>query len=169
MALSSVSADRRRRGQVEIELAGRRPGWQSVPVAGALPAAAEVRVAVRGTGEGTARLSEARVLSQPVLAANDPIAIAYPLHGECFDHQVYVRGFVRGAVAAGPTLAAVAGDPGAIDADGASRDVPEPAARGESLDGQDRGRQPVAAEMRRAPSRSKVHRASQPRIAGASR
>src|SRR5262249_18039909 len=124
----------RQRGDVSIDLRGRAAGWQSVPVVGALPAAANLKVAVAGGREGGARVSEARIASYPPLVAGGELAVVYPLHGECFDHQAYVRGFVRGGGDLRGASLTVNGkvQAGALDADGSFASVmPEPAsARG---------------------------------------
>src|SRR5262249_9381991 len=56
---------------------------------------------------------------------------AYPLHGECFDHETYVRGFARGGADLRGAALAVNGEPRprAVDADGSfAATVHEPAA-----------------------------------------
>src|SRR6185312_2431484 len=132
--VSSHDGSTHSRGEVHIHLAGLPAGWQSVPLGGALPPAREVTVTLQGDREGTARIGEARVLSLPALDAASDLAIAYPLHGECIDHQAYVRGFVRGAGDLGGAWLAANGQrrAGALDADGSfAATVAEPAvARG---------------------------------------
>ena len=134
LRVSSHDGSTHSRGEVHINLAGLPAGWQSVPLGGALPPAREVTVTLQGDREGTARIGEARVLSLPALDAASDLAIAYPLHGECIDHQAYVRGFVRGAGDLGGAWLAANGQrrAGALDADGSfAATVAEPAvARG---------------------------------------
>jgi len=120
ITVSTRATEGHRRGQVQIDLAGRAAGWQAVDLHGVLPAAPEMRIAVTGDREGLARVTEARVLSYPVLADGAEVAVSYPLHGECVDHQTYLRGFVRsGSVGRGARLALNNQErPGALDADG---------------------------------------------------
>ena len=61
------AARAQRKGQVSVDLDGRPAGWQTVPVAGVLPASSELRLRVTGDRESTAQVSEARVLSFPSL------------------------------------------------------------------------------------------------------
>jgi RHS repeat-associated protein len=95
VALTARSADSHRRVEVQVDLAGRAGGWQSVPLGETLPPGASVKLTVRPGRESQPRVSGARLLSYPVLSPDD-ITISYPLHGECFDHQAYLRGFVGG-------------------------------------------------------------------------
>jgi RHS repeat-associated protein len=133
ITLVSRNPKARERGEVSIDLRGRPAGWQSVPVGGALPASAAVKVTVAGGREVRPRLTEARIASYPALGGDD-LAIAYPLHGECFDHQAYLRGFVRGGGDLRRASFAVNGElrPGALDADGSFASVvaEPPPARG---------------------------------------
>jgi len=95
LSLSAWNRRTRERGELRIELGDKTVGWHTVALSGALPPAGGVDVVLRGVREGSARVAEARVISQPALSG-DELAVAYPLHGECVDHEAYVRGFVRG-------------------------------------------------------------------------
>jgi len=133
ITLTAKNPRTRRRGEVSIDLRGRPSGWQSVPVGGALPASASLKVTVSSGREGLAHLAEARIASYPALTTGG-LAIAYPLHGECFDHQAYLRGFVRGGGDFRRASLAVNGalQTAALDTDGSFASVVKepPAARG---------------------------------------
>ncbi len=119
-----------RKGQVEVDLKGRPAGWQTVPVAGVLPASSELRVRVVGDKESTAQVGEARILGFPALMSDVSLAVSYPLHGECSDHKTYVRGFVSGPGRLQKPKLLLDGQPatGKIDPDGSfEADVKEPA------------------------------------------
>jgi RHS repeat-associated protein len=123
-------------GRARVDLRGRPTGWQTVPVGGALPETPELNVVFDGQHETEPSLTEVRLLSYPPFVPSDTLAVAYPLHGECFDHVAYVRGFVpAGAAPAGATLE-VNGrvQPGALAPDGSfGAEVREPlSARGQS-------------------------------------
>jgi len=129
LTLTADGGKSRRRGQVRVDLDGRRAGWQAVPIAGVLPAAPAMRLRVQGDRERAAMISEARVVSFPRLSSPADLAVSYPLHGECQDHNTYVRGFVPG-FARGKRQLFVDGQlrPTQIDADGSfDANVPEPA------------------------------------------
>jgi RHS repeat-associated protein len=120
-----------RKGQVNVELAGRPAGWQTVPVAGVLPTTTgALRLRVRGDKESTGQVSEARVVWFPALTAQAELTVAYPLHGECQDHKTYLRGFASGTGRLQKPQLSVDGQPmiGKIDADGSfEANVEEPA------------------------------------------
>jgi len=127
---SATGARAGNKGQVRIDLTGRPAGWQSVPIAGALPATSELKVRVAGDRESTGHVSEARLHPFPALAAPTDLTVSYPLHGECQDQKTYVRGFVTGTTVAGKSQLYVDGQQvvGKIDADGSfEADVSEPA------------------------------------------
>jgi RHS repeat-associated protein len=134
LTVSANGAQARRNGKVQVDLDGRSAGWQTVPIAGALPTSSELRVRVLGDRESTGKVSEARILGFPALVSHAELAMSYPLHGECHDHKIYVRGFVSGPSRLQKPQVFVDGAPtsGKIDPDGSFEvDVQEPAtARG---------------------------------------
>src|SRR4029079_11280745 len=108
----------------------RPAGWQTVPVAGVLPASSELRLRVAGDRESKAQVSEARIQSFPALTSPADLTVSYPLHGECVDHKSHVRGFVSGSTRLQRPQFFVDGQltTGKIDPDGSFEvDVEEPA------------------------------------------
>jgi RHS repeat-associated protein len=131
--LAARRAETRHKAQVRISLEGMARGWHAVSLGAAFPATTSAELTVAGDREGQTRITEARLLSFPPLGAGTDLVISYPLHGECFDHQAYLRGFVRADKLAGAAFGAN-GEAlgGALDGDGSfATVVPEPSgARG---------------------------------------
>jgi RHS repeat-associated protein len=128
---AAADGGRGRKGKVQVDLQGRPAGWQTVPVAGVLPASSELRARVQGGRDSTGQVSEARIIGFPALTSHAELAVSYPLHGECNDHKTYVRGFVSGPSRLQKPQLFLDGQPtkGRIDPDGSfEAEVNEPAA-----------------------------------------
>src|SRR5262249_19103574 len=99
VTMQTVNAAEKATGpQVTVE--GLASGWHTVPLNRLAPGAA-VRVTWNAGREGAGLLSELRLTSSPLPDDRGrAIRVSYPLHGECVDHQAYVRGFVTGTGAA---------------------------------------------------------------------
>jgi RHS repeat-associated protein len=117
LTLSANNAGARRQGQVQVDLDGRPAGWQTVPIAGVLPATSDLRVRVRGGHDTIGQVSEARLQWFPALRSQAELALSYPLHGECNDHKTYVRGFISGPAHAPRPQYFVDGQPRLIEID----------------------------------------------------
>jgi RHS repeat-associated protein len=126
---ATVRADGKTSTAETIVADGLAPGWHGLPL-DRLPAGAGVRLAWEAGREGAGLISEVRLTASPApLGTPRELVVSYPLHGECVDHQAYVRGFVRGTTAepARPELVGEAS--AALGADGAfAFAIPEPPA-----------------------------------------
>jgi RHS repeat-associated protein len=96
------------------------PGWNRIALDDAPPRTEGLRIRFTGALEGAGAIGEVRVAASPAPREGGPrLVISSPLHGECVDHQVYVRGFVTPPDRAGVALS-LNGAPafGAVQADG---------------------------------------------------
>ena len=81
---------------------GLAPGWHTLPLDG-LPVGAAIQLKWNPGRDGTGSLDEVRLVSSPLpVGQRDRLTVANPLHGECVDHQAYVRGFVSPLEAGSP-------------------------------------------------------------------
>jgi RHS repeat-associated protein len=86
------------REHVSIDLRGLKAGWHRV-VLDALPPVESLSATIEGAGEIGVFLSEASLTGSPLPGARrSALRVAYPLHGECVDRQVYVRALFAGDV-----------------------------------------------------------------------
>jgi len=131
------------RGQrpARIDLHGLEVGWHRAEI-GALPVSDSVALTLELPGQktiGGAREGSVPTISEVAVTASERpdesderrLVVAYPLHGECVEHQARVRGFVRGPAGADAVLAFRAEGrrfDEAVGADGSFEiAVPEPA------------------------------------------
>jgi RHS repeat-associated protein len=85
------------RAQVKIDLGGLAPGWHKVAL-DALPPVETLTLALAGGTEGAPLISELMVTGSPLPAPTAPrLRVTYPLHGECVNHEVHVRGLATPA------------------------------------------------------------------------
>src|SRR6185503_15633749 len=74
------------------------PGWNRIALDRA-GAADGLSLRWKGAGQGgsksgTNEIVEVRVAASPIPTGGERrLHVSYPLHGECVDHQAYVRGF----------------------------------------------------------------------------
>jgi RHS repeat-associated protein len=94
VAVQALSADGKTSGQ-EVVLHDMKVGWHTLSLAGLPPGGAGLRLTWNPGREGTGLISEVRLATSPNPEGRGrAVKISYPLHGECVDHQAYLRGFV---------------------------------------------------------------------------
>ena len=87
------------RNRVTVDLGKLDPGWHKVAL-DALPPVDALTMGFAGGREGDAFISELAVTGSPLPApADQSLRVTYPLHGECVNHQVHVRGLAMPAPA----------------------------------------------------------------------
>ena len=92
--LFASTAQGKSSGKTSVDLSELSPGWHRIPLDHALPPSDSVHVAVRAAGEAVGSISEIRVTGSPLpVGRPQALTLVYPLHGECVDHNAYVRGF----------------------------------------------------------------------------
>ena len=97
LAITTVAADGRVSRAEEVESAKLTPGWNFLSL-DHLPRGAAVRLTWDAGREGEGLLAEARLVTSPEPAGRGRrLVVSTPLHGECVDHEVYLRGFLTGA------------------------------------------------------------------------
>ena len=129
----TLGSDKKVRAWRELASSGLKPGWHTLPLDG-LPAGAGVQLKWTPGRDGMGLLSEVRLATSPApYGQGQRMTVATPLHGECVDHQAYLRGFVSPMAGGNSPGSLFVGDQeirGGIAADGAFAVLIDEPARG---------------------------------------
>ncbi len=79
--------------QIQIDLTDLAAGWHQVNL-DQLPSTDALTLALAGVKEQSPFISEVRITGSALPAAGSAMRVVYPLHGECVNHQVHVRGLL---------------------------------------------------------------------------